>query len=128
VVVLLAFVGGGVGPMYTTTTVIIQNAVPPHQFGVATGTLAFFRQLGGAIIVAVFGAIVLGGMDAGGGGLGFDKLAGGAGAHFAALFRWVFIAAAAFLGVAFIALLAIEERPLRGPALQPLDSPPMAAE
>jgi MFS family permease len=107
IVALLAILGAGVGPMYPTTTVVIQNAVPPHQFGVATGTLAFFRQLGGAIIVAVFGAIVLGGGEAGTGG------------QFAALFRWVFIAAAAFLTIAFVALLAIEERPLRGPTMRP---------
>jgi MFS family permease len=119
VVALLALAGAGVGPMYPTTTVVIQNAVPPHQFGVATGTLAFFRQLGGAIIVAVFGAIVLGGIGADPGGLSVAKLAhagaGGAGEHLATAFRWVFIAAAAFLSLAFIAVLAIEERPLHGP-------------
>ena len=96
---------------------MIQNAVPPHQFGIATGTTSFFRQLGGAIIVAVFGAIVLGGIDAGTGGLTPDKLAGAgrAAADFAGLFRWVFIAAAAFIAVALVALAAIEEQPLRGP-------------
>jgi MFS family permease len=117
VTALLALAGAGVGPMYPATTVIIQNAVPPHQFGVATGTLAFFRQLGGAIIVAVFGAIVLGGIGADPGGFSVGKLvgAGGAGEHLTMAFRWVFIAAAAFLGLAFIAVLAIEERPLHGP-------------
>jgi EmrB/QacA subfamily drug resistance transporter len=121
VVALLSVLGAGVGPMYPTTTVVIQNAVPPHQFGVATGTSGFFRQLGGAIIVAVFGAIVLGGVDAGPGGLSFDRLAGagGASAQFAALFRWVFVAAAVFLAIALAALLMIEERPLRGPTVRP---------
>ena len=98
--------------MYPTTTLIIQNAVPAHQFGVATGTLAFFRQLGGAIVVAVFGAIVLGGIDA------------GSGAHLTTAFRWVFIAAAVFLAIAFVAVLMIEEHPLRGPSMPPADSPP----
>ena len=45
--------------MYPVTTVVIQNVVQPHQFGTATGTLNFSRQLGGSIVVA-FGAIVLG--------------------------------------------------------------------
>src|SRR5262249_40736441 len=45
VAVLLAIGGAGVGPMWPTTTVIIQNAVPLHQLGIATGTLSFFRQL-----------------------------------------------------------------------------------
>jgi fucose permease len=114
VAVLLAIGGAGVGPMWPTTTVIIQNAVPLHQLGIATGTLSFFRQLGGAIIVAVFAAIVLGGHE----GLTLDKLAS-AGA-FASPFRFVFIAAAIFLGVAFLALLAIKEQPLRGPAGKPV--------
>jgi MFS family permease len=109
VMALLALAGAGMGPMYPTTTLMIQNAVPAHQFGVATGTLAFFRQLGGAIIVAIFGAIVLGGMDA------------GTAALITIAFRWVFIAAAVFLGIAFVAMLFIEEHPLRGPSM-PQDS------
>jgi MFS family permease len=108
--------------MYPTTTLIIQNAVRAHQFGVATGTLAFFRQLGGAIVVAVFGAIVLGGIDA------------GSGAHLTPAFRWVFIAAAVFLAIAFVAVLFIEEHPLRGLSMPPAEqprppsSPPFASE
>ena len=65
----------GLGTLYPTTTVIIQNAVPLHQLGTATGTLNFFRQLGGAIIVAVFSAIVLNAGNTGEGVLTFDKLA-----------------------------------------------------
>ena len=65
VCVVLAVNGFGVGTMYPFTTVVIQNAVEPHRFGIATGTLNFFRQLGGAIIVAVFVAIVLGGFEGG---------------------------------------------------------------
>jgi MFS family permease len=114
VAALLAFAGAGMGPMYPTTTLIVQNAVPPHQFGVATGTLAFFRQLGGAIIVAVFGAIVLGGIDAGGA------------AALTVAFRWVFIAAAVFLCIAFVAMLFIEEHPLRGPSMPSPGSPSSA--
>ncbi len=45
--------------------------------------------------------------------------AGGAGADFASLFRWVFVAAASFLAAAFVAVLCIAERPLRGPAVRP---------
>src|SRR5262249_20856101 len=117
VAVLLAIGGAGVGPMWPTTTVIIQNAVPLHQLGIATGTLSFFRQLGGAVIVAVFAAIVLGGHE----GLTLDRLAGAAGASaFASSFRFVFVVAAIFLGVALLALLTIKEQPLRGPAGKPV--------
>ena len=130
VAALLAFGGLGMGTMYPTTTVIIQNVVLPHQLGTATGTLNFFRQLGGAIVVAVFGAIVLGGFDVRApGSVVLERLSGpgGSAADFAGLFRFVFIAAASFLAAAFVAVLCIVERPLRGPSAPP-QSAPAAAE
>jgi EmrB/QacA subfamily drug resistance transporter len=110
---LLLVAGIGLGPMYPTTTVLIQNVVAAHHTGTATGALNFFRQLGGSIIVASFGAIVLG---AAGETATLETLAGNgqAAPAFAAAFRWVFVAAAAFLTVAFLAMLVVEERPLRG--------------
>ena len=113
---VLFVAGTGLGPTYPVTTVVIQNAVAPHQFGTATGTLNFFRQLGGAMIVAAFGAIVLGAVDAAGGVTALEILSGAArnGVDFAITFRWVFLAAAAFLGTACLAMMAVEERPLRG--------------
>jgi MFS family permease len=110
VVILLMLTGGGIGPMYPVTTVLIQNAVVRHQVGVATGTLNFFRLLGGTIVVAGFGAIVL----AGGAG-GLAPPPGGAAANFSAIFAWVFAAAAGCLTAALAALLMVEEDPLRGP-------------
>ena len=111
--VVLALNGVGIGTMYPFTTVVIQNAVQPHEFGVATGTLNFFRQLGGAIIVAAFIAIVLSGgrLEATASGVVMADAA-----HFAPLFRLVFIAAAILLFAALVAVLLVEERPLRGPA------------
>ena len=118
VAVLLALVGAGVGPMYPATTVIIQNAVLPHQFGIATGSLNFFRTLGGAIIVAIFAAIVLGGVHPPGTGLTLDRLMHTApsATDFAEPFRLVFLAAAAFLASALVAIALVEEHPLHGPA------------
>jgi EmrB/QacA subfamily drug resistance transporter len=117
---VLLFVGGcGLGVMYPVTTTILQNSVETHQLGTATGALNFARQLGGAIIVAAFGAIILGGIDTGGRGLTLELLLGGgasAAADFAGLFRLVFLAGAVFLAAGLIAVLLIEERPLRGPA------------
>jgi EmrB/QacA subfamily drug resistance transporter len=129
VAALLAVGGVGMGTMYPTTTVLIQNAVLPHQLGIATGTLNFFRQLGGAIVVAVFGAIVLGGFDIRAAAVVLQRLSDAdvATADFAMLFRWVFIAAAGFLAAAFLAVLCIVERPLRGPSAGP-QSAPAAAE
>jgi fucose permease len=112
-VFLLFVLGCGVGPMYPMSTIVMQNAVGPHQLGTATGTLNFFRTLGGAIIVAGFGAIVLGsGADAG--SVTLERLVAGHG-DLASAFRWVFIAAAICLAIAFASLLAVEERPLHGP-------------
>jgi EmrB/QacA subfamily drug resistance transporter len=115
----LGLVGLGMGSLFPVTTVSVQNAVLPYQLGTATGAMNFFRQLAGAVIVAGFGAIVLGG--AGSAGLTLEALAAqashGAGAadvDLSQVFRWVF-GAAAFCHAAGLALLAaMEERPLRG--------------
>ncbi len=118
---LLTVGGTGLGVMYPVTTTIVQNAVLSHQLGTATGALNFARQLGGAMIVAAFSAIVLGGIDTGGHGLTLDMLRG---AHHAAgdfardfvqVFRTLFAAGAVFLALGLIAVVMIEERPLRGP-------------
>jgi hypothetical protein len=82
--------------------------------GVATGTLNFFRLLGGAIIVAGCGAIVLGSAGSAGGLATLENLAAGH-ADFAPAFRLVFIAAALCLAVALACVLGLEERPLHGP-------------
>jgi EmrB/QacA subfamily drug resistance transporter len=113
-VVLLFVLGCGVGPMYPMSTIVMQNAVKPHQLGTATGTLNFFRTLGGAIIVAVFGAIVLGSGTGDTGTITLERLAS-AHADLAPAFQWVFIAAMICLAIAFASLLAVEERPLHGP-------------
>jgi EmrB/QacA subfamily drug resistance transporter len=130
VCVLLSIGGAGLGVMYPVTTTIVQNAVAPHQLGTATGALNFARQLGAAIIVAAFGTILIGGLQGGGHGLTLEMLRRGAdhaGADFAALFRLVFGAGAGFLTAGLIAVLAIEERPLRGPQ-QETTRAPAAAE
>ena len=116
-VLLLFVLGCGVGPMYPLSTIVMQNAAKPHQLGTATGTLNFFRTLGGAIIVAVFGAIVLGSAANGAGIITLEGLAA-AHADLAPAFRAVFIAAAICLAIAFCSLLAVEERPLHGPLRQ----------
>ncbi len=128
--VMLLLCGGGIGTMYPVTTVLIQNAVLPHQFGIVTGTLNFFRLLGGTIIVAALGAIVLTKLDASGGLVALDTLAKSGvrpDTDFSSVFSWVFIAAALCLVVALACLAGIEERPLRGPA--PVrKAAPLAAE
>ncbi len=58
VVWLWMFIAGlGVGPTFSVPTIVIQNAVPFRQLGVATSNLTFFRQIGGTIALAFVGTI-----------------------------------------------------------------------
>ena len=114
VVLLLFVLGCGLGPMYPMSTILMQNAVKPHQLGTATGTLNFFRTLGGAIIVAIFGAIVLGGGTNGSTIVSLESLAAAHG-DLAPAFHWVFAAAAVCLAICLACLIVVEERPLHGP-------------
>ena len=111
--ILLTGISMGLGTLLPVTTVSIQNAVAMHELGTATASMNFFRSLGGAIIVAVFGTIVLGT----GGGLhaaDLRSLSAAESAGLAETFRLVFAAAAAGLAAALVFIVAMEERPLRG--------------
>ncbi|WP_238009584.1 hypothetical protein KZZ52_59980 [Dactylosporangium sp. AC04546] len=50
---LLVLLGLGFGQLI----VVVQEAAPPHQLGVATTGIRFFQSLGNAVGVAVFGAL-----------------------------------------------------------------------
>ncbi|MEJ1938229.1 MFS transporter, partial [Nostoc sp. NIES-2111] len=112
--VLFTMFSIGLGSLLPVTTVAIQNAVSPHQLGTATAGMNFFRSLGGALVVAVFGAILLGG---GAGAAMHEAIPVQAGAaEIAGAFRLVFGTATAFLAVAFLFLMRMDELPLRGAA------------
>ncbi|MDE2363274.1 MAG: MFS transporter [Hyphomicrobiales bacterium] len=112
---LLLSITVGLGTVLPTSTVSIQNAVPRSELGAATATSNFFRQIGSALVAAIFGAIVFGNagvaremLDAG--GLKLDEEA------IAALvisFRHVYMAAFVFVVVAICFFWAMELRPLR---------------
>jgi EmrB/QacA subfamily drug resistance transporter len=58
IVWLWMFIAGlGVGPTFSVFTIVIQNAVPFRQLGVATSNLTFFRQIGGSVALAIVGTI-----------------------------------------------------------------------
>jgi MFS family permease len=132
VIVVLSVVGTAVGLVFPVTTVSIQNAVPHYQVGIAMGALNFFRSLASAFIVAVLGAILLAGLgvapERGGRAVSLvTTVSGSAGTDVAFVFRWVFLAAWLFLAIALIALILMEERPLRAtPASVPPADPPVA--
>jgi EmrB/QacA subfamily drug resistance transporter len=129
IIVLLGITGVGLGTVFSLTTVCIQNAVVPHQTGIATASMNFFRSLGSSIFVAGLGAIVLRGLGLNGGSeISLDStvfdVAREAG-QLTAPFRWLFVASALVLTMAFVCLCAMEERPLRtslGKAV-PIDVP-----
>ena len=55
---LWMFVAGvGIGPTLSVFTIVVQNAVPFSQLGVATSNLTFFRQIGGSVGLAITGTI-----------------------------------------------------------------------
>ncbi|MFL5036864.1 MAG: MDR family MFS transporter [Microvirga sp.] len=117
---VLAIISIGLGTVLPVSMVATQNAVAPHQMGTATGTANFFRSLGGAFIVAIFGAIVLSGSGLSG-AASFESLsavAARSGIDLADVFSHVFIAAIVGFGLSLAFLLALEERPLRGSAIK----------
>jgi len=113
---MLGLTSIALGTMFPVATVAIQNAVAHQDMGIATASMNFFRQLGGAILVAAYGAIVLGGAS-GAEASSVEELsrnAAAGGADLAFLFRLVFAAAALGFGGALLAFALMEERPLRG--------------
>jgi MFS family permease len=124
VLVLLTIVGAAFGSVFPISTVCMQNAVARSHVGVATGSANFFRALVSALVVAVLGAIVLGGLG-GGTGEAVEMLArvapGDALAH---AFRFVFLTAGLVLAFALAFMVAMEERPLKGPPAPPAPQAP----
>ncbi|WP_159727929.1 MDR family MFS transporter [Methylosinus sp. Ce-a6] len=108
---LLAIVGLGVGAMLPVTTVCVQSAAPGHDLGTATAVMQFSRQLGAALIVAVFGAIVIG---AGHGALVAQAATGADVEALRETFRAAFLVGAFFIALCFFFLARMEERNLHG--------------
>lgn len=110
----------GIGTMFPVTVSAIQNVVERHQMGTATGMMNFFRGLGGAILVAGLGAVLFGQVFQ----LLGEGAAGGLTPHIldqlkhvhdaAVIFRPLFALGAVGLGVSFLVLWSMEEKPIRG--------------
>lgn len=56
--VFMFITGAGIGMVMQVLVLATQNAVPHADLGVATSGATFFRSLGGAMGVAVFGALL----------------------------------------------------------------------
>lgn len=55
--VFLFIFGAGLGMVMQVVVLVAQNAVPPAQVGTATSTNSYFREVGAALGVAVFGTL-----------------------------------------------------------------------
>jgi EmrB/QacA subfamily drug resistance transporter len=123
VAIVLSVVAFGIGTTYPVGTVSIQNAVSRYQVGAAMGGMNFFRGLVAAFIVAVMGAVVFGALgvapDRSGGTAAITAAASAVGADVAHVFRGIFALSVLCLIVSFVALLRMEERPLRGRSEEP---------
>ena len=60
--VFLVLIGLGLGFIFPVVTTAVQNAVPREVIGTATAAGLMFRQVGGSIAVALYGAIFAGRM------------------------------------------------------------------
>ncbi len=57
-VIPMIAMGFGMASVFTTSSIVAQNAVEFGDLGVVTSTIMFFRSLGGSIGLAVFGTIL----------------------------------------------------------------------
>ena len=53
----MAIAGVGIGPCFAAFTLVVQNAVPVSELGVATSSVTLFQQLGGTVGLAIAGSI-----------------------------------------------------------------------
>ncbi|TGS15978.1 MFS transporter [Mesorhizobium sp. M2E.F.Ca.ET.209.01.1.1] len=108
--ILTTLIGLGSGTTFPVSTISVQNAVDRAHLGVATGVLTFLRTLGGALGVAMLGAVAL--------GYGLPLAAEGSQTPIqltsAMPFVMIFLTAGVTLVLALIALALMPEKPLRG--------------
>jgi EmrB/QacA subfamily drug resistance transporter len=136
VAIVVSLVGLGTGSSYPTATVSIQNAVAHHQIGVAMGAMNFFRALASAFVVALMGAIMLAQVGVapqrGSDSATFVTAATASAAtdDLARTFSLIFAVAVGFLIIGIVALILMEERPLRATVIVPAsrETPPQPAE
>ena len=58
VAIFMAVMGVGIGALIQNIVLAVQNTVDVSQVGASSATISFFRSLGGAVGVAVLGAIL----------------------------------------------------------------------
>jgi MFS family permease len=103
----LVVFGLGFGMVSQVLTIALQNAVERRDLGIATASANLVRALGGAVGVALFGALFAGGL---GDTAGLDPQGTADALH------TVFLVAAPFAAAGLVVCLLLHELPLRGTA------------
>lgn len=101
VIAALTVLGSGLGFFIQVAVLAGQNAVAHGSLGVATGTLNFFKTIGGAAGATLLGAVLASGLA-------------NATSHLQELaaFRQVFLDTAVLMGVALVLAVLLREKPL----------------
>ncbi|MET1006474.1 MAG: MDR family MFS transporter, partial [Propionibacteriaceae bacterium] len=133
VAIAMAVMGLGVGALIQNIVLAVQNTVDVSQIGASSATISFFRSLGGAVGVAVLGAILanhvedkiatglqaagISGGGQSGANLDLKDLPGPIQAivrgAYGDSFGTLFLIAAAFAVITLVAVLFVHEVPLR---------------
>jgi MFS family permease len=115
---LLSVFALGLGTTFPISVVSLQNAVVREQVGTITGAMNFFRALMSSFAVAAFAAIILMvlGTDISLVGEGHGPVGSIPEADMLGAFRYVFGAAGLLMLAASLCMIAMEEKPLAGPA------------
>ncbi|MGB6058831.1 MAG: MFS transporter, partial [Microthrixaceae bacterium] len=124
--VFMVLIGVGIGLTQSIIILATQNEVPWHDLGVATSAINFFRSIGGAIGVALVGALLSSRLSSTLGGLGDGGALGPAEIaalsqtdrlhyidRFADALSGTFWYVAPMLALAFVFALMLREIPLR---------------
>jgi len=113
----------GLGTTFPVSVTSLQNAVARPQIGTVTGAMNFFRALMASFTVAAFAAILLMalGADISLAGEHRGPVSSIPVADMITAFHYVFGAAAVMLAGAALCMIAMEERPLAGPATVPAE-------
>ncbi len=101
----IVLVGLGIGLLFSTFTVVVQNSVARTEIGIATATTQFFRSIGATVGVTVMGTIVTAGLGTG--------AAAASPAALADALRPAFFVALGLMVVAFLVTLRIPQVELR---------------
>ncbi len=122
VALMLMMLGVGMGPIFPTSTVAVQNAAQRGDMGAVTGGLGFARMLGGAVMISGASSLVLGLASAWVVGLGGvnglqelvrKPLSAIQREQLMDVFSILFASLACILAVGWILFLRVAERPLR---------------